>query len=185
MPGKSLNLIINKDKESSLLKKLNILSPVIALAALVFFILIFLFSIIYVNTNIAQFNNVKKESELLEKKISNLKNVEGIYTLTLLKINALSSALENSKNFNSVISEVNKLKSDEINLNSASVDENGNISFNIEASSSASLDNFINILLAKEQQKVFSEIYAAGIARDKKGTYTLNIALKGDKSLFK
>lgn len=185
MPGKSLNLIINREKESPLVKKLKVIAPVSSIVLLLLFVIIFLLSLFYVNSNIAQFNSVKIQSDQLEKKIANQKNVEGIYTLTASKVNALSTALDNNRNFNKIIEEISRLRSDEIKLNGASVDERGGISFSLEASSSASLDNFINLLLAKEQQKIFSEINAAGIIRDRKGNYSLSINLKGDKSLFK
>ena len=90
-----------------------------------------------------------------------------------------------SKNFYQLISEVDNLKMEGITISSIASDKLGNLSLAVAASSSGALDNFVTLLLSKEQKKLFHEIRASGIVREKKGSYLLTINLKADDTLLR
>jgi len=185
MPDISLNLIIKKDKQSPFIRKLNIILPIFSALSISLFVIVFLFSIIYANNNILQFNLSKREIEQLENKISTQKNLEGIYTLTTAKLKVLTEITSGSKDFYKLISEIDNLKTEGIAISSITSDKLGNLTLSVAASSSGTLDNFVNLLMSKEQKKLFKEIQASGIVREQKGSYLLNINLRADDSLLR
>lgn len=185
MPKTTLNLIIVKEKESPILRKLNIIFPVSAVVSLTIFVLIFFASIIYYNGNILKFNLVKKEIESLEKKIGDQKATEGVYTLTAQRVNILNQMVSQNPNFPRVLTEIDNLNIPGINILSASSDDKGSLSIALVASSSASLDDFVQRLRQEEQKKLFSRIEAHGVVREKKGNFLLTITLKGEPTILK
>lgn len=185
MPKTTVNLIIKKEKESPTIKKLNIILPSIAAVGLTIFILVFAASIIYFNNNIFQYNLTKKEIDNLEKKISSQKAAEGIYTLVATRLGILDKLSYKNPNFQNLISEVNKLNIEGVNLVSASSDDKGGLALSFTASSSASMDNLVELLKASEGKKLYSQIEAHGIVREKKGNYLLTITAKAQDSVLR
>lgn len=181
----AVNLIIRKETESPVLKKLNVIFPVLAILSLTVFVLIFLASIIYYNGNILKFNLIKREIESLEKKIGDQKTTEGVYTLSANRLNILNQMASQNPNFPKVLTEIDNLNSTGINILSAASDDKGLLSVDLIASSSSSLDDFVGILKKQEQKKLFSKIEAHGIVREKKGNYLLTITLLADPSILK
>lgn len=184
MEKHSLNLIIKKETDSPLIHKIKLFLPLSAFISLLLFGLIFTVSVIYINSNISQFNLLKKEVERLEKRISDQKTAEGIYTFSLSKLNVLGQILNGSKNFSPLISEIINLPSSEVNITSANADAKDNVAVSLVASSSAAMDRFVTLLLEKEKEKTISQIYAQGITREKKGSYLFTITFKSNSALL-
>jgi hypothetical protein len=184
MSKASVNLILSKKKETKLSKKLKLLFPLIAGISLFIFIILFIISLTYVNSNINKFNLLKKESERLEAKISAQKSVEGIYTVSLNRLSALDTLLTNSMSFIAILPEITAANGSGISLSNANVSEKGNLAVSLQASSSASLDDFVTFLKKKEEKKLYSEIIASSILREKKGIYHLGLTFKVNKSLI-
>ncbi len=176
----TVNLIINKDSEPQSLKKLKIILPVSAGLSLLVFIIVFIASIIYINNNIVAYNLLKRNVVQFEKNIASKKNIEGVYTLTNTRLNILDQLSGKIVDFPPLIDDVNKLNGNGISIKSVSSDNKGNISFAMIASSSAALDEFVGLLEKMEQNKIFYQIKANGIVREKKGFYDLSISLKRD-----
>lgn len=185
MAKKGINLVIKKETETILIRRFKIVLPIIALVGLGLFIIMFVTSIIYINTNIMKYNMLKREIDQSEKRISSQKNVEGIYTLTSSRLNTLEQLSSQVYNFPPIISEIDGLQSETISVQSADADNKNNISFSVIASSSAAFDDFINLLINNEQKKRFSKIEGHGIIRDKKGNYLMTVTLNIDPSVIK
>lgn len=175
---KSVNLILERIREPPFVKKLKVILPIVAVFSLVFFVAVFLLSLYYVDSNIYELNILKQEAETLEQQISQQKKVEGVYTLTVLRLDVLNQILAKRKDFSKVIMEIDSLQEDEISLISASIDEKDNVLLSLVASSSAALDRLVNLLLDRETKGFFSDIYARGIVREKESSYTLSISFK-------
>lgn len=180
----SVNLILSKKKEAKLSKKLKLIFPVTAGICLFVFIIIFVITITYVNSNIYKFNLLKKEAERLESKISAQKSSEGIYTVSLNRLSSLDTLLTNSMSFIAILPEITTANGSGISLSAANVDEKGILSVSLQASSSAALDDFVTFLKKKEDKKLYSEIVASSIIREKKGIYHLGLSFKANKSLI-
>lgn len=180
----SVNLILSKKKETDVSKKLKLIFPVAAGITLFVFIVVFVVSITYVNSNIYKFNLLKKEAERLESKIMAQKSAEGIYTVSLSRLSALDTILTKSMSFIAILPEISAINGSGISLVSANVDDKGSLSVSLLASSSAALDDFVTFLKKKEDKKLYSEIVASSIIREKKGTYHLGLTFKVNKSLI-
>lgn len=180
----SVNLILSKKKETKLSKRLKLIFPVTAGICLFIFIVIFVITLTYVNSNIHKFNLLKKEAERLESKISAQKASEGIYTISLNRLSALDTLLTNSVSFITILPEITAVNRTGISLSNANVDDKGNLSVSLLASSSSALDDFVTYLKNKEDKKLYSEILASSIIREKKGTYHLGLNFKVNKSLI-
>ena len=179
-----LNLIIIGVRETALLKHFKIILPLVAGFLFLIFVIAFGISLLYVNKNITEFNRLKKEAEKLNQDIAVQKNIEGVYTITAQRVSVLAKLLDNYKNFSNLISEIQSLNSDNIKINASTFDQKGDVAFSLVASNSASLDNFVSLLLVKENKKSYSGIRASAINRNKKGGYNLNISFKAADSFY-
>lgn len=185
MTKQSVNLIIRREPESLIVRRLKIILPLTAVISLALF-LIGLFTLLaYIARHKSQFETLKTEVSELEKKIAGQKNIEGIYAYTAIRLGILDKILSAKKNYFPLISVIDNLQMEGISITSVATDNVGNISLAIIASSSATLDNFADTLIAYEKEKLFSDIYASGIVREKKGNYSLMVSLKGNPSLLK
>lgn len=184
MQKHSVNLVIRRESEPESVKKLRIFLPLAAVVSLLIFVVAFLSSIIYIGKNNSEFNSLGKQIDNLEKRIAQSKNAEGIYTLTVLRIKTIDQLGTGSKKFAPLLTEILKLQSKGITISQASIDKKNSVNFAVTASSSASLDEFVNTLIRADSAKTFSEINSSGIVRDKDGGYLLTISLKPNNSLL-
>lgn len=180
----SVNLMIGQHKELPLIRSLRTILPVAAAFSLFIFIVLFIWSVIYTNNNIAQFNVLKKEVEALEQKIIAQKNSEGLYILTAGRLNTLSQLTEETRDFSKTLNVAENFSSKSINLVAGSVNKKGELTLSFTASSSGDLDDLVMLLIMKNREKVFSDIQASGIVRDKKGNYSLSVFSKASKELM-
>lgn len=180
----SVNLILAKKNESDIFVKLKIIFPLVALGILLLFLLGFGLTVVYINANSHRFNQIKSEVSIYENKINSLKEVEGIYTLTSGRLNVLDQLMTGSFTFDKLLSEINDMNSPDIKISALSIDSKGNLNLHMTASSSAVLDDLVAIFISRQDKKLFSDIKAAGITRDKKGGYSLNINLNTNKTLL-
>jgi len=185
MPKRSINLIIHKQLDTTSVARLKKYLPISAAASIFIFISLFLGLIIYINTNLAAFKLRQVEATQIEKKIEAAADVEATYTITANLINKLSKILSSATNYTKVTSEIIELKSDDLNITSATTDSDGNISFSVTATSVTVLNEFVSTLIDKEEiDHKFSKIEAHGIVRDKDAKYILTINMKADKTLI-
>lgn len=183
--SKDVNLILKSSKESPRIRRLKIISPIITAISLIIFIIIFFASIIYVNDNISKYNFLKKEVENMETKISESKNKEGLYKLTSSRLKILSELANINQSFIPLMTEMDNLGRLGLGIKSVGSDNKGNVSVALTASSSSLLDNLVTALLINEQKKLYNNLEAHGIVRDKKGNYLLTITLKSSQTLLK
>lgn len=181
MPKTSVNLIVVKGKESPVVKKLKVIFPILSFIFLVVFGCIFLVTFFYIQANSREFNLTQKEIERYEKQIMDKKTTEGIYTFTLSKLQVIDQLELASKNFSPAVDSIIHLDSSGITITSLTVEKSGELSMSIIASSSASMDMFVDNLVSKPE---FSDVIAQGIIREKKGNYIVNISMKASKDLL-
>lgn len=185
MVKKNINLLIEKELDSHLVTKLKLYLPVGAVVFLVLFIILFIMSITYTKKNLEQYRALKEEISQLEGKIDEKKNLEGVYTLSYTILNTIKEILKNKVTFTPLLSELMKVNTDNLSVIHASSDNKGKVNLNIIASSSAYLNNLVTFLHDEEDRyKVFSNMTAGGIIRNKDGGYELSISLKADESLY-
>lgn len=182
MPKTSVNLIVVKGKESPIVKKLKVIFPILSFISLVVFGCVFLVTFFYIQANSREFNLIQKEIERYEKQITDKKTTEGIYTFTSSKLQVIDQLESASKNFSPAVDSIIQMDSAGITVTGLTVDKSGELSMSIIASSSASLDTFVDTLIQKTE---FTNVIAQGIIREKKGTYIVNISMKASKDLMK
>lgn len=185
MVKKNINLLLEKELDSALVAKLKFFLPLTAGISLILFIILFIISISYTKSNLAQYNVLKDEVNRLENIINEKKNLEGVYTLSFVILNTISEILKNKVAFMPIFNEVVTINSAYLSVIQASSDEKGKVSFAVTASSSADLNDLVSILREKEdREKKFSNMIANGIIKNKNGGYELSISLKADDSLY-
>ncbi len=172
----SINLIITKKQTTTVLRRIKFFFPVVSAIFFILFLLFYIVSIYYLNLNSAQFHLLKKQIDSLEKQISSLKNIEGIYTLTVTRAGLIEKILSISKNYSPALSEINNLSSESIVLTDLSIDEKNNVSLTLSAMSVQALDELVFQLQKKEEEKFISNIISHGAFRDKNGQYTLKLS---------
>lgn len=185
MPKRIINLLIEKQQEPLLYRRLKIILPVSAVVFLLIFLILYFVSISYLRSNSSDFNQMKAKLVSLEQKISAQKNTEGIYTLSAVKLDLINQILTKNPSLTNVIAEIVGLPIEGVDIKYVSIEKNGDINFLLETYSIDTLETFINLLLKKEEQKIFSSIQAGNVIRDKKGMYALGISLKINPILLK
>lgn len=184
MQKRSVNLLIIRETESPRIKKLKIFLPVAATVSLFLFVIFFFSSIIYVNQNNEEFNSLKLQIDILEKKISAKKNIEGVHNFTVARIKSIGQLSANTKKFTPLLSEILKLQKNGLAIAETNIDKKNKVNFSVTASSSGTLDDFISDLEKAEGKKLFSNIKSSGIVRDKTGAYLLTITLDPNPTLL-
>ena len=178
MSKKTINLIIEKDDDLPVLKRLKKFAPVTAAVCLIYSI-----SLIYLKLNTSEYNKLKAEVTSSEKKITSYQATEGLYLATFNILDVINKILaKNCSTVADTLPEVYGIDSDEIDIKTLTVDRNGQMSFSLTAYSLTALEVFVGELLNKQIDAVFSDIKAQGILRDKDGSYTMTISLKYRKS---
>lgn len=181
----SINLIPKRDTDSPIVQRLKKILPLTAVASLLLFVLLFFSSLLYTNAHLAEFNRLKKEVEILEGRIASQKTTEGIYTLTAMVLNVLKQTMSGTKQFSPLIGEVASFEKSGIRISSLLADKKGNVSVAVSASSSAILSAFVETLIKQEnEKKTFTNLFAQGTIRDRKGKYNVTISMKADPSLL-
>lgn len=185
MVKSTINLILEKERDPVLIRRLKIILPLIAGISLVVFIIIFIISLNYTRNNISIFTGVKNEINDLETKIEEYKNIEGVYTITYKILDAVQSILKNDKQLSPILSEINNLNESDLSVVTARADIDGNVNLSMIASSAASLNKLVQILKTKEEEeKKFAKIEASGIIKSKTGEYTFNLSFKTNPDLY-
>lgn len=182
---KSVNLIITSKHDSIWIHRFQIFLPIISVIGLLAFIGVFFTSIVYVNTNLKEYDILKKDLETAKSKVEAKKITEGIFNITLAKLDALEQILSQKKSYLKIISDVNGIPKDNIVIDGVKIKSDGGLSFQVIASSSAAVDDLVSLLLLKEQRKMYTDIEAQGFSKDKIGNYGFTIVLKSDPSMLK
>jgi hypothetical protein len=176
LPHKSINLLIVHDTESRTEKKLKKILPIIAGILFITFLIIFGISIIYNYINIQNFTALKTNVETYEKNIIDNKNIEQIYAVTAKRLDSISQILSSHTNVSPLFVQVDSLENSGIIINSSSVNEKGDVSLSLTASSAMQLEQFIDYLISEEEIKhIYSNIISQGVVRDKKGNFIITI----------
>lgn len=179
MPKRTINLILDKESDSPAIRRAKLILPILASLCLILFVIIFMVSLNYTKNNLNIFKNLKSEVDTLEAEIESYKNIEGIYSITYKLLEVIQSVVKNDKSFSRILSEINFLNSEDLSVINASADNQGNINLTLIASSSAALNKMVYILQNKEEEeKIFSQIEASGIIKNKSGDYNLNLTFK-------
>lgn len=184
MAKHSVNLVIRKVDELPYITKARIYLPIFAVISLVLFVISFLASIIYINSNSQEFNAVNARIDNLQRSISANKNTEGIYTLTVSRIDTIEQLSTGSKNYTKLLAQILNLQTDGILVSQSTIDKKNAVTVTVTASSSAVLDDFVTSLLKEDASKTFSDIKSSGIVRDKNGAYLFTITLTPNNSLL-
>ncbi|MBI3379231.1 hypothetical protein HY029_00585 [Candidatus Gottesmanbacteria bacterium] len=184
MAKHSVNLVIKKENELPVVKKLRLLLPIFSAVSLFIFVILFLSSIIYINKNNSEYNSLRLQIDNLEKRISANKNAEGIYILTVSRVKTIDQLSNGNKKFISLLSEILKLQSSGVLISQTNIDKKNSVTVSVTASSAASLDEFATKLLNADAAKLFSDIKTSGIVRDKNAGYLLSVSFKPSTSLL-
>lgn len=175
---KSINLLLIHDKDSPRVRRVKKIMPIAATVSVLLFLTIFLVSLAYTNIHINEFNALKREVEVYEKRISGQKKIEQVYTISSRRIDIIQEILSATTPLSGLLSHIANLQGGGIKITSSTIDTKGNVSFAFSAENHELLSSFIDSLVAKEEQdKLFSGIRAHGIVRDKKGNYIISISL--------
>lgn len=185
MAKKSINLIVKTQAETTVVHRARKFLPIAAGVSIFIFITVFVANLIYINANLAAFKLSEAEARSIVKKIEASTETEATYILTANLVSKLNTILSSDLNYTNITGEIFGLKSDELKITSVNIDENGDISLAITVDSVTTLDEFVRILIDKEERDhKFNNIEAYGIVRDKDSKYILTVILKADKSLL-
>lgn len=185
MGKQSINLLITKEHEGLLEKRLQTVLPMAAAGLLALFVLSFVGLFIFINTNIERFNLLKNEAKLLEGTISGMKNAEGIYTLTATTVGVLEQLLRNNRVYAELFTDIEGLETPGAVITSAVIEKNGTVLVTAQCESAADMEGFIENLMVREQQKLIGKITSQGAVRDKKGSYSVTISFQPNPEVFK
>lgn len=179
MAKKLINLLIESTPEPPIYRILKRISPVISISSLVLFIILYFLSLLYVQFNLKEYNQIEAKTDILEKKISTKKSTESIYISTVGILDTINRILvKDSKIIINNLPAIFDIQKKGILITSSALDNSGPVGLTVKTGSSESLLNFIEELEKSEEAGNFKEIQAAGIIRENDGSYTLTVNLK-------
>ncbi|OGG03348.1 hypothetical protein A2W14_01775 [Candidatus Gottesmanbacteria bacterium RBG_16_37_8] len=182
MSKKTINLLIEAEPEPELIRRFKKISPLITVTVLIVFIIAYSISLIYVNTNIEEYNQIKSQVDKLESEISAKKSSESIYMTSVGVLETIKRIM--SKDTKIIVNTLPILYKTQINnvvITASTIDSKGPAGLNVKTSSIDTLENFIDELKFLEKSNNFKDIQAAGIVRETDGSYTLSINLTVNK----
>ena len=182
MAKKLINLLIEVQPDSPGIRRLKKIAPITSIFVLAVFIVFYVLSLVYVQINIRNYNQIKSQADLLEKKIASLKSSESLYITTIGVLDKIKNILsKDTKIIANTMPALFKIQGDNSVITTSSIDNSGPVGFTVKAESLNALENFINELKKSENENNFKEIKATGILRESDGSYTFTINLNAGK----
>lgn len=179
MARKTINLLILRQEETLTYRRLRKTAPIIAGIFITLFLIAYLVSLVYISSNVRDYNNLKSQVENLENSVAQKKATEGVYLATVNVLDLIKKIKnQDSEKVAVIFPELYNLANSNTYINTASIDNKGNVNINLTSYSLDSLEELVNQLKQKEETANFNSIKAHGILREKDGSYTLTIALK-------
>lgn len=178
MTKKSINLLIEAEPESSGFIRIKKISPIISIALLGLFLVIYTGSIIYLRANSKDYLGLIKQVEVLEGDINRLKSTESIYLTTIGILETISKIT--SENTNLIVNSFPVIYENGIygvNIKLLNIESKGPASIILNSNSIDALINFVNWLERLESENRIGHIEATGIVREADGSYNLSIQL--------
>lgn len=181
---RSINLILKKEHAAPLTLRLNRVAIRVAAGSLAVFCLVFVMSAAYLRIQYAQFNAIRRDVQDFEQRISQMKTVEGLATIASEKLTVLERLSTINRRYSRLLNETLQLQTGEIQISTIAVGKDRSMSFAVVAQSSGALSQFVETLIQRKEDNLYTDINATGIIRDRNGLYSLTITLKPDVSIF-
>lgn len=170
-----LNLIIHKDTESSVQRKLKVILPVLALVYALAVISVFFINLHYLALAVGQNRKLERDLAVLDKKVAEQSNKKATLNYLSTRLSSISKILE-EPTLENLIDEMKKLNSSDVQLQSFSIQKDHKVTAVLTASSSAALAQLTDYLRNKETaEKKFKNIMAHGILMNADGRYSLSL----------
>ncbi|OGG06934.1 hypothetical protein A3D05_06665 [Candidatus Gottesmanbacteria bacterium RIFCSPHIGHO2_02_FULL_40_24] len=178
MKHKSINLLPDIEEDSSYLRRIKKIAPIIAGTSLIIFLVFYSVSLLYVQQNLREFNRINTEIDLLERKISLEKPRESVYLTSISVLETIKKVLSaDSKIIINILPVIINTPDTGILLSQATIDQSGKVSLTISAPSIDTLEIFVSEMIKHERISGFNNIIANGIVRDSAGSYSLSVEL--------
>lgn len=182
---RSINLVLSKQPQPLIIRRLNVILPAVAGIFFFLFIAIYVGSILYLKENQKEYNSINSEITENEKAIESQKNKEGVYRYTLSLLTVLDQIASAYQSYTPLAQEISDLNSLGLGIKTFGTTTKGDVSINLSAKSTDSLEQLVIALKQRDKDKKFSEIRASGISRDRDGVYQLSLSFKAAPVLLK
>src|SRR3990167_1318854 len=182
MNKKSINLLIIAEPEPYYLTRLKKISTWVSAILVSIFLITYIVSLIYIQANNKDYQQMKKQYEELEKDIQKTKSTESIYLTTIGILDTIKKikASDNLIIINTLPLIYNN-RNEGTNIIISSIDNQGPVGFSVKSESIETLESFIKELNQLENNGNFTNIQAAGIIRETDGSYNLSVNLNANK----
>lgn len=178
MAKKLINLLIDKEEDSKILRKLKKITPISSAALLIIFVILHVISLIYVRLNVNDYNNLKNKVSGFETRIATAKSAESIYITTysiLEKIKNIQG--RDTKIINNTLPVLFEYQNEAIVIDNITIDNNGPVTFFVKTTSVDALNYFVDELKKGEGEFGYANVKASSILRENDGSYTFTVNL--------
>lgn len=178
MAKRIINLLIEREPESASFSKLRKITPTVSVVILIIFVILHVSSLLYVKINLNSYNNLKSQTENLEKQITAQKSSEAVYITTIGVLEKIKNVLANDSNvIRNTLPRLIGFQDNDLTIDSITVDNNGPVAFVVNASSIEIMESFVIRLKEAEKEYNFSDVRAANIIRESDGSYSFTVSL--------
>jgi hypothetical protein len=182
---RTINLILPQAPEPPLIKQLRQLLPLTAAVVSMIFIILFIASLIFLQINNREYDEMVTTANALQKEITGYKNKEGLYLLVYRSAGAIEKILSNAHTHAAFAQEVGKLNGDGIFVTQFALDKPENAQVTFTAASAEKLTTLIQILNQAELDNMISDVATSDLSRTASGIYMVTVNFKADPSLLK
>lgn len=158
---------------------------VFSFALLGVFIAVYVISFIILSVLTLRFKNTQNAISDATGKINQLKDVEAILLASQKKLSAIDEITKSEISYPAILKELLVLPPDGILIKSINVDAKGAVKLDYIASSSASLESFVNTLLEKDEiENKFASVFSNAITKAKDGRFSTSVTFNTVKDKF-
>lgn len=182
---RNINLLRKNKREVTKIQKTGRYLVFVATFCLVFFVISYIFTFSMLSYLSYQSRSAQAQITSLIDAINQKSDVEAVHAAVVTKVSSVEDILSNNPPYPSYLTDIFQLPLSGIIFQSLSVAPSGNTSIQFIASSSADLNEFVQLLLQKDEvENKYKNIRTTGIARGKGGIYNLSVTFGLNSKTF-
>ena len=182
---KQINLARVPNRSSEKVRRVGKILSIISFLLLVLFLILYTVSFSLISYLSVKYDSTQERVNQLSNQISEKKGVEAIKLASFNKLRTIDEIMKSQLPYKLILKDIFEFIPPWVQVKSVDVDTNGTVNMETTASSSAALDDFVTLLMAKdESENIYKNINASSISRDTGDSYNLNISFALNKEKF-
>ena len=182
---RQINLAHAPNKVGEKVRKIGKILSIISFLLFGLFLILYTASFSLISYLSIKYNSTQERVTELSNLISEKKNVEAVKIASFKKLNSIEKILKSQLPYRLILKDIFEFMPSSIQFKNISVGEDGVVTMETSASSSAALSDFVSLLSTKDElEDKYKNINASSVSRESEGAYNLNVTFVLNKAKF-